>query len=205
MRLSEKTIEMLLCSQLSRLFDRDLFWFGLTQKQEARAGFDIGMESDGRLVLFQVKASAEDRNGARRFHLQHHQLTALVNRANHHSRYIYYVFPLVGTTQELIANGGNILGSTWLLDVDTLSGASIQAPRTDRGTERKSRIHYADVLPGSVRIHSKEYKRDLESAKLFRQNIDLSVSKSRFPIDEDFNLFWKTCSLFNRNAFGVVI
>jgi hypothetical protein len=35
MRLSEKTLELNICAQISSLWHGDVIWFGLTQKQEA--------------------------------------------------------------------------------------------------------------------------------------------------------------------------
>lgn len=49
-RLSEKTIEINYCSQLSGVFGGQLLFFGLTQLQEARMGFDA-MTSVGGVML----------------------------------------------------------------------------------------------------------------------------------------------------------
>ena len=74
MRLSEKTIELTFCSQYGRSCGFDMIWFGLTQKQEARAGFDACTRLGGRLILLQFKASNYVlRNGYRRFIFKHNQ------------------------------------------------------------------------------------------------------------------------------------
>ena len=52
MRLSEKTLELNICSQISNLLANRVFWFGLTQKQEAIAGFDSCFKLKGRLLCF---------------------------------------------------------------------------------------------------------------------------------------------------------
>lgn len=41
MRLSEKTLEINFCSQGSVALALPVFWFGLTQRQEAAWGFDV--------------------------------------------------------------------------------------------------------------------------------------------------------------------
>ena len=42
MRLSEKTFELNFCSQFAQLWGHyNIKWFGLTQRQEAKAGFDV--------------------------------------------------------------------------------------------------------------------------------------------------------------------
>lgn len=69
MRLSEKTVETSFAAQLSQRWSWKPIWFGLTQKQEAVAGFDLCTRMCGRLVLFQFKASDYllERTGDRRF------------------------------------------------------------------------------------------------------------------------------------------
>ena len=83
MRLSEKTIELNFCGQFSRNAKSAVLWFGLTQKQEARAGFDAFTRIGGRLLILQFKASDYGlRNGKRRFYLDHSQLMKLRARTN---------------------------------------------------------------------------------------------------------------------------
>lgn len=59
MRLSEKTLELNICAQATKYVgaQTNLLWFGLTQKQEACAGFDACTRLGGRLLVFQFKAS----------------------------------------------------------------------------------------------------------------------------------------------------
>lgn len=153
MRLSEKTIELTFCHQVASVWGNGLIWFGLTQRQERRAGFDAAVRSGGTLRLIQFKASAKTmrRTGARRFELPHDQLVALRDRVRAR-RLVYYAFPLVGTTAELAIHP-NIVPHTWLMDVSQLPRPFPQPTKRD-GSQRKSRIHYADVTPGRVRIHS---------------------------------------------------
>ena len=69
MRLSEKTLELTLCSQIATHLSRRMIWFGLTQDQEARAGFDACTRLNGRILILQFKASNKFVRGARQFRL----------------------------------------------------------------------------------------------------------------------------------------
>src|SRR5437868_9780797 len=87
MRLSEKTIELNYCAQATEIFSslgRSVIWFGLTQKQEAQAGFDAATRIGGRLLLLQFKASSHNvmipgplGGLARRFRAKHDQMVRL--------------------------------------------------------------------------------------------------------------------------------
>jgi hypothetical protein len=55
MRISEKTVELNFCSQFTRLFNGGIIWFGLTQRQEAQAGFDACTKVGGLLFSFSSK------------------------------------------------------------------------------------------------------------------------------------------------------
>src|SRR5439155_24483924 len=143
MRLSEKTIELNFCAQVTASAPTPIFWFGLTQKQEAAAGFDAAMKMGGRLLLFQFKASDSVLKSAdRRFHLSHHQLAALQKRAARRPRSVFYAFPLIGNTVEL-SKAPSLLPNVGLLDVATLP--AINPPTTRYGTPRRNQVHYADV------------------------------------------------------------
>lgn len=83
MKLSEKTLELNICAQASRLLGakKKILWFGLTQKQEAKAGFDACTKLGGRLLIFQFKASNRLlRSNERVFLVPHDQLEALRNQ-----------------------------------------------------------------------------------------------------------------------------
>src|SRR6266581_3650388 len=153
MRIAEKTVELNYCAQLSRRARNDVIWFSLTQKQEARAGFDTCTKLGGRLVVFQFKASNQDiRNkSARRFTAKHAQLTALRIRCRGFFRSVFYAFPLIGNTLEL-SKTQDFLSHTWLLDVQTLPPVS--PPTRSDGHPRKSGVHYVDVSPGKAVIRS---------------------------------------------------
>lgn len=170
MRLAEKTIELNFCRQFRMGSAKSIFWFGLTQSQEAEAGFDACTRVNGKLLLFQFKASCEDRSGSRRFHAPHEQMDALVKQVGSYGRSVFYAFPMVGTTLELKSFRGDILGTTYLLDVRQLKG--IPPPTTDAGTVRKSGWHYVDIRHGQSNpafgvIHSERIQRELIRASDF--------------------------------------
>lgn len=55
-RVSEKPIELNFARQLGAWFP-GAFWFGLTQAQEAKNGYDAAFDLRGTLFLFQYKVS----------------------------------------------------------------------------------------------------------------------------------------------------
>ena len=165
MRISEKTVELNLCAQISQHLNQRILWFGLTQKQEASLGFDAATNLNGRALLFQFKASNNTLgNKARRFYLQHDQLRSLQNLLPHVYGSIFYAFPLIGNTGELYQKNGDFYNNTWLLDV-----ASLPSPFPEPFTQtnpprlRVNPVHYADVWPSRVIIHSDPVEANLES------------------------------------------
>src|ERR1043165_9455809 len=164
MRVSEKTIELNYCAQLNRRSTYNLIWFGLTQKQEARAGFDACTKLGGRLILFQFKASNHTmRTGARRFVASHDQMEALRARCGS-VRSVFYAFPLIGTTLELTTKR-DLLSYTWLLDVRDVG--TLPAPTGRNGRLRKNGAHYIHVFPGRAIICSEPVEVPLTQASTF--------------------------------------
>jgi hypothetical protein len=126
MRLSEKTLELSITSQLTqRLNIPHAIWFGLTQRQERELGFDVASKVAGHLLILQFKASSlivhpqRYNQPRRRFTVPHDQLVNLQAVANVFPNCVYYVFPDIGTTNELAANR-DLIAQSWLLDVATL-------------------------------------------------------------------------------------
>ena len=202
MRLAEKTIELTYCSQFSAAVGSPrLIWFGLTQKQEARAGFDACTHYGGRLFILQFKASCQNVSGGRRFHLPHKQLTNLRRRCTIH-RSVFYALPMVGTTQELSLNS-DVLSQTWLLDVATLP--RIPPPTTKWGSLRKSNRHYLDVSPPTAILHSDPIELALlPSAELVSDARSVSAGTSEL-FDGNFEMFSDFLEEFRRNALGLVV
>ncbi len=157
MRISEKTVELNICAQINQNLGRRVIWFGLTQAQEAISGFDTATRVNGRIFLFQFKASNTTmaRTGARRFRLEHDQLQTLINRVNGFRRTVFYVFPLIGNTRELQIANGDFYSNSWLLDVANLPNPfPLPTTNTNPPRPRLDRKHYADVIPPLVTIHS---------------------------------------------------
>lgn len=147
MRVPEKTIELNFCAELTSLWAQQghgVLWFGPTQKQEARLGFDTATRLGGKVLLFQFKASRRVlRTGERRFHAPHQQMLDLQHLCQNQSRSVFYVFPTFGTTAELLKSP-SVLRNTLLMDVSSLP--TIIPPPTKRdGTMRASGDHLVDV------------------------------------------------------------
>jgi hypothetical protein len=155
MRLSEKTLELSFCAQFAERWNlRNVIWFGLTQAQERRLGFDACSRINGRLLVFQFKASnviVHHRRFVgprRRFTIPHDQLLRLRDLATGLPRAVYYAFPDLGTTYELSRNQ-DLIQQTWLLDVAGLPpAAQIPMPRN------RARRHYAFTDPPACELRS---------------------------------------------------
>ena len=190
MRLSEKTIEINICAQINQYMRSRIIWFGLTQAQEAIAGFDTAARLGGKILLFQFKASNHLlRSGERRFHLKHDQLQNLINRLKGCRRSIFYVFPSIGNTYELAKNNGDLISSTKLLDVSNLPNPfPPPITMTKPYRIRKNNTHYADVLNNRVTIHSEPVKADLLSfAHLAETRFKGSDGINSLILREDLN------------------
>ena len=202
MRLSEKTLEINICAQINGFSKQRIIWFGLTQKQEARAGFDVYSRIGGRLIIFQFKASNQIIRGWRRFNAKHAQMENLRNQCSSYQRSVFYAFPLVGTTHEL-SKDSNLLSQTWLLDVDSLP--PLDPPRKRNGALRKKGIHYVDVVPRIAIIHSEPIEINLIPL--------IELIESDFPetdgignlFDQNFEDFWNfRRSLLFYSAAGII-
>jgi len=204
MRIAEKTLELNFCAQANAAARRRLVWFGLTQRQEAQAGFDACTKHNGRLLIFQFKASNYMlRSKARRFYAQHDQMLALQKRCGSYHRSVFYVFPLVGTTLELTMNP-DLLSASWLLDVAHLP-VPVPRPTKASGGLRKNGDHYVDVWPGEVTIHSEPVNVELSSAReLFVQDFH-GADGVRGAFDSSFTAFWRDRRLFGRAAVGLAV
>jgi hypothetical protein len=210
MRVAEKTVETNFCAQATVWYvslGQLAIWFGLTQAQEAKAGFDAATRIGGRLLIFQFKASNQNVvlpapfSTGRRFRAKHDQMQRLRDRCAL-SRSVYYAFPLVGTTAELPVSP-LILADTWLLDVGSLP-ATIPPPTGQKGQVRKSGNHYVDVGRGLAIIRSEPIESrvgrlfELENASV--QGEHLSPRNFR-----TFEEFWQFRQLLSRSAAAVLL
>jgi hypothetical protein len=199
MRLSEKTIELNYCSQFARSSPHNVIWFGLTQRQEAQAGFDACTKVGGKLFLFQFKASSHSVKGARRFHAPHEQMENLRKRCSV-PRSVFYALPLVGTTHELSSNP-DVLNQTKLLDVAAIPALS--PPTTSWGTPRKNKVHYIDVYSAVAVIHSDPVEVPIIDAGIFISQGLLDTRGLSFR--QNFEEFFAFTRLLGRNSAGVVV
>jgi hypothetical protein len=200
-RVPEKTIELNLCSQLTALFGGGLLWFGLTQDQEAKAGFDACARTGATMLILQFKASNNIVGGARRFFAPHVQMQALRDHVRSDRR-IYYALPTVGTTRDIQQNP-DLLAQTWLLDVSLLP-ATIPAPTTKSGTVRKSGLHYVDMVPPTVTIHSEPFDVKLTSAA----DIDVDIppaSRPAHPGEINIREYQVLRQVLRRKAVGAIV
>jgi hypothetical protein len=203
MRVAEKTIELNFCAQAASLFSSPIVWFGLTQEQEAKLGFDACTKAGGRLFIFQFKASNRIlKSGARRFFASHAQMTTLQMQCKA-KRSVFYAFPGVGTTAELMKSP-DLLSSSWLLDVDSLP-RPMPAPTKADGTLRKSGAHYVDVGLGLGTIHSEPtHVRLISPRDALAQQMD--GEPGVLPTFQgDFGRFWASRRMYTRNAAAMVL
>lgn len=205
MKLSEKTLELNICAQATHSVSggNRLFWFGLTQKQEAKAGFDACTKLSGRLLIFQFKASNRLLKSRQRVFLAPHaQLQALRGHVGSHMRSVFYAFPLVGNTFELSRNP-DLLSQTWLVDVAHLGGLGL--PTKADGTLRKNGCHNVYVTPGKATFHSNPVSfHALPLKGLVAEGFPESDGVD-WAFNQRFESFWEFASIFLSGARGVVV
>ena len=205
MKLSEKTLELNICAQMHSAMSPhvNLFWFGLTQRQEARMGFDACAKLGGRLLIFQFKASNDRlRSGERKFQLDHDQLLALHGLAGHAMRSVFYTFPLVGNTQEL-RRFMDLLNETWLLDVSGLP--ALPAPTKKDGTLRRNGRHNAYVLPKSATIRSDPFQATLIHMREFVTDSFPGMDGVVYTGQGSLDRFWDMTRHCSHGARGLIV
>lgn len=166
-------------------------------------GFDACTKLRGRLFIFQFKASNHClRNGERKFQLNHDQLRALCSLTGHARRSVFYAFPLVGNTQELL-KCKNLLSETWLLDVSDL--LALSEPTKKDGTPRRNGRHNAYVFPPRVTIRSKPVEYELISMREFVTNRFPGSDGVLHRVLDSFDSFWGMKRYFSQGARGLVV
>jgi hypothetical protein len=213
MRLSEKTIELNFCSQVNQRLAQPGFWFGLTQKEEAWAGFDSAALLGGRVLIFQFKASSiVRRSGARSFRLPHRQLLNLRawTLGGRVRQSVFYVFPEFGRTRELARFGWDVPSGCWLMDVATLGVPPI--PRTKAGKPRAGLIHYAELLVPpltkrpKIGIHSEPIESTIIRASEFFDEGLVEVEGVRANLlDREVRLEGERPKLSRRGTIALVV
>jgi hypothetical protein len=161
MRVSEKTLELNFASQMNFHFGGKLVWFGLTQLQEAKAGFDIATQIGAGLFIVQMKASNTIlKSGTRQFRAPHTQLQNLLKAKLTPAavpipgQSVFYAFPTIGSLAELTAYP-DVFVNTWLCDVmglGALGPPTLAAPPGVPPALRNDGCHYVDVSPGKPPI-----------------------------------------------------
>ena len=153
-KLSEKTIELSACTQIGQRLPPPVVWFGLTQVQEHKFGFDAAMDLGGNAFILQYKASDYvlkngKYKGCRRFYCQHKQLQNLTTILKGSPNSCFYFLPGLGSESELRKEKGDILKSAWLFDV-----ASITKPIMSPGRAKDYHYFDLDVSKPMLTIHS---------------------------------------------------
>ena len=149
-RFSEKAFELSFVAQLTqRIGIKNALWFGLTQQEERRLGFDVAADLPGGLFIFQFKASnvlvpkpklgIPSPRSRRRFSLPHEQLENLQRLATEFPDSVFYVLPDLGTKQEA-TDDPDLIARSWFLRVASLPNPF---PKREGGIQ----MHYAFVNP----------------------------------------------------------
>jgi len=195
--LSEKSLEINFCAQFSNLLGNNIMWFSPSSVQEAKLAYDACAILRGRIYVFQFKMSKHKlKNDARRFHLNHNQMVTLRRRCNVPSTF-YYVFPDIGSYQELF-DKKNVVHHSKYLDINKLPQIIPDPFIKGTTTLRKNNIHYGDVHNSKITIHSEPFILELEDTSYIVQN-----DKSNNQIDKDS--FIAMCRLFKVNSYGLVV
>lgn len=202
MRLSEKTLELNLCSQIAAAQAQRIIWFGLTQTQEARAGFDACTRINGRILILQFKSSNQFVRGARRFRIPHEQLVKLRWRSRRRlRRAIYFVLPNLGTTEEFTENS-DLLPQTYLFA--PISLRRVFRPTTLTGARRASGEHHLDLNPPEAVLRSKPVP--LKTLNLTQEILSLfSQAPYIRRAFENVEEFMAIRALLPRKSIGVIV
>jgi hypothetical protein len=139
-RIAEKSIELTACAQLGALLGKRMVWFGLTQAQERKYGYDAAANLGGKAFILQFKASTtvmktKQYIGQRRYQCQHFQMVELVKRFGSAPNSCFYFLPNVGLFSELVGVNGDLLNNSYLVDVSRI-------PNPVPTTTRKSGYHH---------------------------------------------------------------
>lgn len=115
---------------------------------------------------------------------------------------MFYAFPLVGNTHELL-KCKNLLNETWLLDVSGL--LRLSEPTKKDGTPRRNRRHNAYVFPPRVTIRSKPVEAELISMREFVTDNFPGTDGMLHEEPDSFDRFWEMKRYFSRGARGLVV
>lgn len=156
--LNEKTLEINLCSELSRFFrllGLQSVWRGLAQHEEKKWGFDVATSlSGGRLIFIQWKAvNRVKHGGAYSFKLNDEQMAKLTQLGTRYPAAVFYGFPRVHDWTDYRKQGFLALPNTRFVNAGLLK---------THPSLGKQLSHTATVAPNgaSVKVTSKpmEYR-----------------------------------------------
>lgn len=172
-------------------------WFGLTQKQEARAGFDAAIKLNARVIFLQFKASnlILKKTGTRRYAASHTQMAALTKRTKA-NRSIFYCLPDVGETSD-VATDRCVVCRTYLLDVASIP-TNLSLPA------RKSGNHYFDLDKGKKFITIRSDPVKVETVT-FRDVFMAEVEYGAPITAENVEDFVELSSFFAGSAVGLLV
>jgi len=209
MPISEKTLELNICSEISRWLKKRIIWTGLTQKQEAKAGWDACTRINGRFFILQFKSSKKVKKtptDPRRFYAKHEQMLNLIKKVKS-NRSVFYVFPDLSTRQELL-NCSDILDQTYVYDVKAIP-RNIPFPLKKDGAPRKSGLHYIDIFTNipipKIIIHSEPIVANLTKIKEISIEGEYIEKIIKFDDEINFETFWQLCKTLGRKLIGGII
>jgi hypothetical protein len=96
----------------------------------------------------------------------------------------------------------DVVGQSILLDVTQVP--VLMPPVTKAGRPRKNAIHYADVTPGNVIIHSEPTEVKVFAASTFAVDKFAGADGINWNF-ATFKDFWQFVQVFKRNAIGCII
>ena len=173
MSASEKTLELNICSQIYHKLTNcglNVEWTGLTQKEEAKKGFDASTHINGVFFAFQFKKCLSilqgKRKGQYRFKAPDRQMENLITfyrkEVIQKGGRIFYALPAYAQPQK------DCLKDTWLLDIADLD---IEERRgvIPISHGRKGEYHniYVNTVTKKAKICSEPFTRNVQTIKDF--------------------------------------
>ncbi len=172
LRVSEKTLELNICAEILasiRLLSgcSGAFWIGMKQQQEARNGIDELIQNvpNGMHLALQFKAPrSEPRDQLPyRYTINDRQNNNLLRLANRRPNAVYYIFPHYNTFTKMRSDSPTLVGDTWTLRINDLSGLPISS--NSQGT------HTVATTPPNVHIYSEPQKYSINKASALVQSV----------------------------------
>jgi len=156
-RIAEKSIELTTCAQLGTSVGKRMVWFGLTQAQERKYGYDAATNLGGRAFILQFKASRTITKrgvykGQRLFQCQHDQMKELISSFGKTPNSCFYLLPGIGTFSEMQAVKGDLISNAYLVDISKIPEKVI----SQKNPPKKHRM-YLDTAKPSVTIRSEPH------------------------------------------------